>query len=259
MGDHNNLENICDNDNNGDRRKIDGMDIHRDVYFRTVRPTDIPICAIIEKESYPSDEMASLSTLQYRQHHAARYFRCAVVRKRQQQSEKETVDKSTVVSSLLSSSSSSSSFQHSDIVGVSNQQHSDKKLCTGLLNYGYSNNDNANEEDDDDMNQVIGFICSTRCCEFTHESMYSHHDPNGTILAIHSVVVTKEYRHYGIATAMMKDYIKTIIQYDRGVANSSPSNNSYNDIRQQPMIEKIVLLSKANLLSFYVNCGFQVM
>ncbi|GAX16610.1 trans-2,3-dihydro-3-hydroxyanthranilate isomerase [Fistulifera solaris] len=49
------------------------------ILFREVRPTDIPICFEIESNSYPDDEQASKSTLQYRQHHAAPYFRCAVL------------------------------------------------------------------------------------------------------------------------------------------------------------------------------------
>ncbi|KAL3797834.1 hypothetical protein HJC23_006872 [Cyclotella cryptica] len=45
--------------------------------FRTVQPTDVPRCHSIESSSYPPDEAASKSDLQYRQHHAASYFRCA--------------------------------------------------------------------------------------------------------------------------------------------------------------------------------------
>ena len=47
------------------------------VIFRSVQPTDIPRCYSIESASYPPDEAASKSNLQYRQHHAASYFRCA--------------------------------------------------------------------------------------------------------------------------------------------------------------------------------------
>jgi predicted PhzF superfamily epimerase YddE/YHI9/ribosomal protein S18 acetylase RimI-like enzyme len=47
--------------------------------FRKVCPTDMLTVHTIEKSSYPSDEAASKSSLQYRQHHAAPYFRCAVL------------------------------------------------------------------------------------------------------------------------------------------------------------------------------------
>lgn len=162
------------------------VDIRKTVQFRTVRPTDIPSCAAMEKASYPEDEAASKSTLQYRQHHAARYFRCAVLPSTDGQDELQA--------------------------------------------------------DKDDNDTVIGFICSTRCREFEHESM-STHVPDGRLLAIHSVVVGEEYRHKGIATAMLKDYVKEI------------RNMSYGKVAP---IEKIVLLAKKELLTFYIHCGFQV-
>lgn len=93
--------------------------------------------------------------------------------------------------------------------------------------------------DDDDHATVIGFVCSTKCHAFTHESM-SVHDASGKLLAIHSVVVAAEYRRQGIATRMLQDYIQSVLQEE------SPP-------------EKIVLLAKAHLLAFYVRCGFQVM
>jgi predicted PhzF superfamily epimerase YddE/YHI9/ribosomal protein S18 acetylase RimI-like enzyme len=145
-----------------------------DIRFREVRPTDIPAVAQIEKASYPEDEAASKSALQYRQHHAAPYFRCAVV---------------------------------------------------------------GGQDDDNDV--VIGYICSTRCREFEHESM-SLHIPNGSLLAIHSVVVQQKYRKRGIATAMLKEYVEDVQKNNDGT------------------IEKMVLLAKKDLLAFYVECGFQV-
>jgi GNAT superfamily N-acetyltransferase len=149
------------------------------VRFREGRPTDLPTVEVIEEASYPEDEAASKSDLQYRQHHAAPYFRCAVV-----------------------------------------------------------------EEDDDDDNsksksKLVGYICSTRCREFEHESMATHVS-DGRLLAIHSVVVPDEYRRKGIATAMLKDYVEHVRATNDGT------------------IEKLVLLAKQNLLPFYENCGFRV-
>ena len=91
---------------------------------------------------------------------------------------------------------------------------------------------------------VTGFVCSTRCHTFTHESM-TVHVPDGSILAIHSVVVVESYRRRGIATQMLQHYIQTIRQQQKQ--------------QYETRISKIVLLAKAHLLSFYVNCGFQVM
>jgi predicted PhzF superfamily epimerase YddE/YHI9/GNAT superfamily N-acetyltransferase len=141
-------------------------------HFCVVRPADMMRVVAIEKASYPPSEAASKSSLQYRQHHAAPYFRCAYL-------------------------------------GI-----------------------------DDDDKEVIGFICATRCHEFEHEAMSTHH-PEGPLLAIHSVVVAEEHRRKGVATAMLLDYIDKMREMDDGV-------------------QKLVLLAKKDLLSFYVDCGFSV-
>lgn len=152
--------------------------IHDRITFRQVIPADIPACFDIESNSYPPDEAASKSSLQYRQHHAEKYFRCAVL-----------------------------------------------------------------DEDEDDES-IVGFICATRCVAFDSEATMETHDTAGSLLAIHSVVVSEKYRHLGIATAMMEDYVKTM-------ETSSLSGDG---------VETFVLLAKADLLVFYVqNCGFAVM
>lgn len=89
--------------------------------------------------------------------------------------------------------------------------------------------------------EIIGFVCGTRCWEFTEESM-SVHVSNGPLLAIHSVVVREDRRRKGIATAMLKEYVSRVRQ----------------DEQKRDNLNKIVLLSKAHLLAFYVNCGFSV-
>ena len=106
----------------------------------------------------------------------------------------------------------------------------------GVVMEGEASNNNG----DRDRDEVIGFVCSTKCHSFRHESM-SVHEASGRLLAIHSVVVAEKYRRQGIATLMVKDYIQTILAED-----------------EDPP-EKFVMLSKAHLLGFYVNCGLQVM
>ncbi|CAB9504167.1 Phenazine biosynthesis-like domain-containing protein [Seminavis robusta] len=156
----------------GDHEDDDDIEEEEELHFCMVRPADIPRCVAIEKASYPPSEAASKSSLQYRQHHAAPYFRCAYM------------------------------------------------------------------GSDDDDKEVIGFICATRCHEFDHESMSTHHS-EGPLLAIHSVVVTEEHRRKGVATAMLKDYIEQMRIKADGV-------------------QKLVLMSKKQLLAFYVDCGFSV-
>ena len=88
--------------------------------------------------------------------------------------------------------------------------------------------------------KIVGLVCGTRCSLFEEESMSSH-DPEGKLLAIHSVVVQEKYRRKGIASAMLKRYVEKV-----QVENMDGS------------IESMVLLAKAHLLGFYVKCGFQV-
>lgn len=94
---------------------------------------------------------------------------------------------------------------------------------------------------------IIGYICSTRCDEFTEESM-SVHEAHGSILAIHSVVVDAAYRRQGIASAMMNEYLKRMLPFSNLVADTGANG-----------ISRILLLAKSNLLSFYVDCGFMVL
>lgn len=49
------------------------------VTYRTATPTDIFQCFEMEKASYPREEAASKNDLRYQQHHAAAFFRCAVL------------------------------------------------------------------------------------------------------------------------------------------------------------------------------------
>jgi len=93
---------------------------------------------------------------------------------------------------------------------------------------------------------VVGFICSTRCSQFEEESM-STHDPSGSILAIHSVVVQSAYRRQGIASAMMQNYLKQMIPFSSLVAATRDFG-----------FRRILLLAKSSLLSFYVDNGFMV-
>ncbi|KAL3900826.1 MAG: hypothetical protein SGARI_006165 [Bacillariaceae sp.] len=79
--------------------------------------------------------------------------------------------------------------------------------------------------------------------------MSTSHDPAGTLLAIHSVVVEEPYRKRGIAKAMLQHYVTSV----KGQQQQSPGND--NDM---PPISSMVLLAKAHLLGFYVQCGFQV-
>jgi len=221
----------------------------RRVRFRTVRPTDIPACYKLERSNYPRDEAATKSMLQYRQHHAAPYFRCAVLKSKPAPSGEQT----------------DGALPPTLPPPLAIQDEEDRDDL-----------DDADDDDDDQNTLLLGFVCSTRCKEFTEESM-STHVSDGPLLAIHSVVVAPEYQRQGIATAMLRDYIQTIQDMNHEHQNqqlpslpphakaaaSSGGSSASSSTGSLPTagtpISKIVLLAKKELLTFYIDCGFHVM
>jgi ribosomal protein S18 acetylase RimI-like enzyme len=99
----------------------------------------------------------------------------------------------------------------------------------------------------DPNNNIIGFVCGTRCDDLTHESMFASHVEGGRYLAIHSVVIKSTYRCQKLATYMLQQYIQAIIKQQHKIQQSLLSS-----------IKAINLLSKLYLLGFYVQNGFQV-
>lgn len=167
------------------------------ILYRNVCPTDLPAIYALEKASYPSDEAASKSQLQYRQHHAASFFRCAI--------RVET-------------------------------------LTTEIEKGGDEELNMENHRDSlRGMGEIIGYVCATRCHQFTEESMKGH-QPNGSLLAIHSVVVDERYRRQGTGLAMLREYIDTLRKMDAIQG-----------------IKKIVLICKMENVPFYIQSGFRVM
>jgi PhzF family phenazine biosynthesis protein len=57
----------------------EGKTLKLNLLFRNVCPTDLQVVNNLERSSYPKDEAASRSQLQYRQHQAASFFRCVVL------------------------------------------------------------------------------------------------------------------------------------------------------------------------------------
>ena len=132
------------------------------ILFRNVCPTDLSAIYNLEKASYPKNEAASKSQIQYRQHHAAPFFRCAVYIPPEE-------------------------LEQYPIPGIS------KNGIAAATNQKY----NASLKE---IGTIIGFVTATRCSyPFTEKSM-STHEPNGNLLAIHSVVVDKKYQNMGIGT-----------------------------------------------------------
>ncbi|RLN96307.1 hypothetical protein BBJ28_00003565 [Nothophytophthora sp. Chile5] len=92
----------------------------------------------------------------------------------------------------------------------------------------------------EDKETLVGFVNGTLSAqdELEEETM-SQHDPAGALLCIHSVVVDPAYRRQGLAAQMLKQYV-------RGVCET------------QPQVKRMMLIAKAYLVQFYVNCGFAV-
>ena len=61
--------------------------------------------------------------------------------------------------------------------------------------------------------ELLGFICGTTTAgsKLTDETM-STHEPSGTLLCIHSVVVAERYRRRGVAVAMLETYLRAVTQ-----------------------------------------------
>jgi predicted PhzF superfamily epimerase YddE/YHI9/ribosomal protein S18 acetylase RimI-like enzyme len=150
--------------NNGDSNLLSR------VIFRTVQPTDVSRCYQIESASYPEDEAASKSTLQYRQHHAAPFFRCAF------------------------------------LIGDDNGNTSGRTSASSVISYQGRTSFNPTMTL---CGNIIGFVCSTRCKSLTADAMKAH-DSTGKILSIHSVVVDERYRNLGVASAMLQDYVSAM-------------------------------------------------
>ncbi|GMF13517.1 unnamed protein product [Phytophthora lilii] len=93
---------------------------------------------------------------------------------------------------------------------------------------------------DSESETLVGFVNGTLTArdELGDESM-SQHDPHGTLLCIHSVVVDSAFRRRGLAAQMLKRYVRVICD-------------------SQPQVKRIMLVTKAYLVKFYVDCGFSV-
>jgi ribosomal protein S18 acetylase RimI-like enzyme len=87
--------------------------------------------------------------------------------------------------------------------------------------------------------ELAGFINGTCIVglQLLHDSM-TNHEPEGRTLVIHSVTVRESLRRGHLGTAMLKEYVRRM--------------------KNELSIDYILLLSKAHMLSFYVNCGFQI-
>jgi hypothetical protein len=65
------------------------------------------------------------------------------------------------------------------------------------------------------------------------------HEPEGSTLIIHSVVIHPKYRRQGLATAMLTYYLERMCE--------------------NAQINQIFIIAKGNLLGFYTSVGFKIL
>lgn len=90
----------------------------------------------------------------------------------------------------------------------------------------------------DQSGALCGFVCGTLTSadRLTAESM-SRHEPAGTTLCIHSVVVTGQLRNRGVGSWILRSYLER-------VAGAGTT-------------EQVMLLCKQPLEGFYTSAGFE--
>lgn len=116
---------------------------------------------------------------------------------------------------------------------------------------------------------IVATLSSSK--ELTHESMSSH-DPKGTSLCIHSVVVTREYQRKGIALSALRAYIDLIKMNNKVIGHHvdevTTNGGSVDDagaaaeggegVKEEGILEQILLIAKGELLSLYLKAGFHL-
>ncbi|KAL3808304.1 hypothetical protein ACHAXA_001921 [Cyclostephanos tholiformis] len=121
---------------------------------------------------------------------------------------------------------------------------------------------------------LIGYMCATRCLsateyiasadtnledEFQPYRYPTTHEPNGRYLAIHYIVVKEEYRRMGVATAMLKNFVKSVQLYNDEL-DEEGVNRRRNKIKAKKpdaKIERIVLLSLSSMANLFISSGFR--
>jgi len=90
-----------------------------------------------------------------------------------------------------------------------------------------------------DESEIIGFVNGTcTLSEVIHHESMSKHEASGRTLVVHSVTISPNERRKGLGSQMLLQYIQKM------TINTT--------------IDRILLLSKSDMLTFYVNCGFKL-
>mmetsp|Transcript_10556 Transcript_10556/g.19703 ORF Transcript_10556/g.19703 Transcript_10556/m.19703 type:complete len:666 (-) Transcript_10556:147-2144(-) len=245
-------------ENQGDESKVqDNVQLQEEteplILFRNVCPTDLTQIYSLEKASYPPDEAASRKQIQYRQHHAATFFRCAVLIQQNKSEQNLEQDAITIPSNTAGEEASDeprartlSNFAMGESSSTLLAKDSNAISSNTLSTHAEDNRNSLNG-----LGEIIGYISATRCHTFDEDAMKAH-DATGKLLAIHSVVVAEKYRNRGIGTKMMLNYLDAVdkmMQKQTGGASG----------RLKHPIEKVVLITKMQNVKLYLNVGFSIL
>ncbi|KAF9092058.1 hypothetical protein BGX27_001898 [Mortierella sp. AM989] len=122
--------------------------------------------------------------------------------------------------------------------------------CFSLAPIGSQGNQLQQETSDDEKKRglLVGYIVSTQASDdhLTHASM-SHHDPKGSSVCIHSVCVTGAYQRRGIATEMLKEYLKYLQSINDNISSDSITR-----------LERVLLITHKERIGLYSGAGFEL-
>lgn len=92
--------------------------------------------------------------------------------------------------------------------------------------------------------ELVGYIVSTLVSgdHLTHSSMSSH-NPSGDAVCIHSVCVSTAFQRRGVATRMLKEYLRHL----QGLNNNVNASNK---------LKRVLLIAHEHTIGLYAGVGF---
>eukprot|EP00538_Stauroneis_constricta_P006183 CAMPEP_0119551902 /NCGR_PEP_ID=MMETSP1352-20130426/5031_1 /TAXON_ID=265584 /ORGANISM="Stauroneis constricta, Strain CCMP1120" /LENGTH=732 /DNA_ID=CAMNT_0007598027 /DNA_START=291 /DNA_END=2489 /DNA_ORIENTATION=- len=216
---------------NGQHRDCHHSDIDvEDIKYRHVHPTDVRTCLELEQSWKPPNESSSKNDLQYRQHHAARFFRCAIYYDEHDDHDHHGEDDPSHIIGFICATRCQSLDQIMSPVAP-----------VGGSSASPANGRGRKRTDDDDAPHAVK----------------NYHDIHGPLLVLHSVVLRNDLRHYSHSSspAAVADNLVPML-----VANMLKEYvaNVYEMIRSGMVdpVERIVRIIHPQWLQLYIQSGF---
>ena len=98
---------------------------------------------------------------------------------------------------------------------------------------------------------LVGFVCATAAplAGGLTEAAMGAHDAAGELLCVHSVVVAPRWRRQGVASAMLRAYLRAVAGGGGGGAGAGAT---------APRVRACALIAKARLVGLYARAGFEL-